>query len=113
MCRKAALRHSKTLGMDTVLPNHPALGATLTSLSARASGFRAFPANACRATCASGFRAFPANACRATCASGFRGTVVALSQPKTTVNNIVLGVVTHISAGFVIKRDRLIRSRRR
>ncbi len=77
MCRKAASRHSKTLGMDTVLPNHPALGATLTPLSARASGFRAFPANACRATCA----------------SGFRETVVPLSQPKTTVNNIVLGVV--------------------
>ncbi len=62
MCRKASSSHSKTLGMDAVLPNHPALGATLTPLSARASGFR--------------------------------GTVVPLSQPKTTVNNIVLGVVT-------------------
>ncbi len=34
MCIKAASRHSKTLGMDAVLPNHPALGATLTPLSA-------------------------------------------------------------------------------
>ncbi len=63
MRRKAASSRSKTLGMDTVLPNHPAFSATLPPLSARASGFR--------------------------------GTVVPLSQPKTTVNNIVLGVVTY------------------
>ncbi len=98
MCRKAASSHSKTLSVDAVLPNHPALGATLTPLSACASGFRVFSEFTRRETCASGFREFPANACRETRASGFRGTVVSLRQPKTTVNNIVLGVVQSVGS---------------
>ncbi len=73
MCRKAASSHSKTLGMDTVLPNHPALGATLTPLSA--------------------------------CASGFRVNGVSVSHGKTTVNNIVLGVVLLDSTPWAAERS--------
>ncbi len=82
MFRKAESSHSKTLSVDAVFPNHPALCATLTPLSARGSG----SGNIGR------------SACRETRASGFRGTVVAISQPKTTVNNVVLGVVSGRSA---------------
>ena len=94
-CRRARDRASTRGASSTPLSARAsafAWGNCSPAGEARASGFRACPANACRETCDSGFRAFSANACRATCASGFRGTVVAISQPKTAVHYIVLGV---------------------